>query len=168
MSATPASDLLRSEHRLVEVQIDQLLYTVKHPAGDIVSNVRRALSGVQFLSQSHFQKEENILYPALRSQLPELLSLLDEQHEYAREVEGHLIELIESIEGAPDERQLAELIRFSTELYDVIQHHIVDEEDQLLRLADSSLSQEEQTSLAARMKELEPLTRSTGTAECAK
>jgi hemerythrin-like domain-containing protein len=168
MSATPASDLLRSEHRLVEVQIDQLLYTVKHPAGDIVSNVRRALSGVQFLSQSHFQKEENILYPALRSQLPELLSLLDEQHEYAREVEGHLTELIESIEGAPDERQLAELIRFSTELYDVIQHHIVDEEDQLLRLADSSLSQEEQTSLAARMKELEPLTRSTGTAECAK
>ena len=112
MSATPASDLLRSEHRLVEMQIDQLLHAVRHPAGDLVSNVRRALSGVQVLSQPHFQKEENVFYPALRSQLPELLSQLDEQHEHAREVERCLVELIESIECAPDERQLAELVRF--------------------------------------------------------
>lgn len=164
MSATPASDLLRSEHRLVETQIDQLLHAVKRPAGDIVSDVRRALSGIQCLSQPHFQKEENVFYPSMRSQLPELLSQLDEQHEYVREVERHLVELIESIEGSPDERQLAELIRFSTELYDVIQHHIVDEEDQLLRLADARLSQEEQTSLTAKMKQLEPLVCTTGAA----
>ena len=164
MSATPASDLLRSEHRLVEMQIDELLNSVKHPAGDIVSEIRRALSGIQRLSQPHFQKEENVLYPSLRSQLPELLSQLDEQHEYVREIERHLVELIESIEGRPDERQLAELIRFSIELCDVIQHHIVDEEDQLLRLADARLSQKEQTSLAAKMKELEPLICTTGAA----
>jgi len=41
----------------------------------------------------------------------------------------------------------------------------VDEEDQLLRLADSRLSQEEQTSLTAKMKDLEPFICSTGTAE---
>ena len=69
-----------------------------------------------------------------------MLSQLDEQHEYAREVERHLVELLEAIQSSPDERQRAELVRFSTELYDVIQHHIVDEEDQLLRLADSRLS----------------------------
>jgi hypothetical protein len=38
MSATPASDLLRSEHRLVEIQIDQLLHAVKHRTNDIVSD----------------------------------------------------------------------------------------------------------------------------------
>jgi hypothetical protein len=72
------------------------------------------------------------------------------------------VELIESIEGSPDERQLAELTRFSIELCDVIQHHIVDEEDQLLRLADVRLSREEQTSLATKMKQLEPLICTTG------
>jgi hemerythrin-like domain-containing protein len=164
MSVTPASDLLRSEHRLVETQIDQLLHAVKHPAGDIVSDVRRVLSGIQCLSRPHFQKEENVFYPSLRSQLPELLAQLDEQHEYVREVERHLVELIESIEGSPDERQLAELVRFSIELCDVIQHHIVDEEDQLLRLADSTLSREEQVTLAAKMKQLGHFLCTTGVA----
>jgi hemerythrin-like domain-containing protein len=164
MSATPASDLLRSEHRLVEIQIDQLLHAVKHRTDDIVSDLRRALSGVRCLSQPHFEKEESVVYPYLRSQLPELLSRLDEQHEYAREVERNLIELLEAIQGSPDERQCAELVRFSTELYDVIQHHIVDEEDQLLRLADSRLSREEQITLAAKMTELGHLICTTGVA----
>jgi hemerythrin-like domain-containing protein len=103
--------------------------------------------------------------------LPELLSQLDEQHEYAREVERHLVELLDAVPGAPNERQRAELVRFATELYDVIQHHIVDEEDQLLRLADSMLSQEEQTALAVRMKDLETVicsTESAGLRESAK
>jgi hemerythrin-like domain-containing protein len=164
MSATFASDLLRSEHRLIEIQLDQLLDAVKHPTEDIVSDLRRALAGVQRLLQPHFEKEEGVVYPYVRAQLPELLSQLDEQHEYAREVEGHLVELLEAVQGAPNERQRDELVRFATELYDVIQHHIVDEEDQLLRLADSMLSQEEQTSLTAKMKDLEPRICSTGAA----
>lgn len=155
MSATPASDLLRAEHRLVESQIDRLQDAVQRPAGDIVSEVRRVLSAMQCLSQPHFAKEENVLYPYLRSRFPELLSQMDEQHEYAREVERNVVELLEAISGSPDERQRAELVRFSIELCDVIQHHIVEEEDQLLRLADSSLSGEEQAALAAKMKHLE-------------
>jgi len=169
MSTTPASDLLRSEHRLVEMQLDQLLHAVQHPTDDIVSDVRRALSGVQRLLQPHFEKEESVVYPYVRSQLPELLSQLDEQHEHAREVERHLVELLEAVQGAPDERQRSELVRFATELYDVIQHHIVDEEEQLLRLADSMLSQEEQTALAAKMTGLEAVVCSTaGLRESAK
>jgi len=162
MSATPASDLLRSEHRLVEMQIDKLLHAVKHPTDDIVPDLRRALSGVQRLLQPHFEKEESVVYPYVRPQLPELLSQLDEQHEYAREVERHLVELLGAIHGAPDERQRAELVRFATELYDVIQHHIVDEEDQLLRLADSRLSRDEQATLAAKMRESGPPICTTG------
>ncbi len=164
MTATPASDLLRSEHRLVETELDRLLHAVKHPADGIVSDLRWALAGVQRLLQPHFEKEEGVVYPYVRPQLPELLLQLDEQHEHAREVERHLVDLLEAIQGAPDERQRAELVRFATELYDVIQHHIVDEEDQLLRLADSMLSHEEQTALAAKMKDLDAFIWSTETA----
>lgn len=77
MSATSASDLLRSEHRLVEIQLDQLLDAVKHPTDDIVSDLRRALAGVQRLLQPHFEKEEGVVYPYVRAQLSELLSQLD-------------------------------------------------------------------------------------------
>ena len=171
MNATPASDLLRSEHRLVETELDHLLDAVKHPTVDIVSDLRQALSAVQSLLQPHFEKEERVVYSYVRSQLPELLSKLDEQHEYARALEGHLVELLAAIQVAPDERQRAELVRFATELYDVIQHHIVDEEDQLLRLADSMLSQEEQTALAVKMKDVEAsslLNRERGLRESAK
>ena len=43
-------------------------------------------------------------------------------------------------------------MQFALELADVIQHHIVEEEDQLLRLADARLSPAEQATLAAKMK----------------
>ncbi len=158
MSLTPASDLLRAEHRLVEAQIDRLLETAKHPGADFVTQVRLALSAIQDLSRSHFQEEEEVLYPFLRPCWPDLLAQLDEQHDYAREVERHLEELIASVAGFPDERQIAELVRFSVELCDVLQHHIVEEEDQLLRLADASLSPEEQAALASRMAQPQPPT----------
>ena len=154
MSLTPASDLLRSDHRLVEAQIDRLLQTAKHPGPDFVAQVRLTLAAIQDLSRSHFRKEEEVLYPFLRPRWPDLLAQLDEQHDYAREVERHLEGLAASVVGHPDERQLAELVRFSVELCDVLQHHIVEEEDQLLRLADEHLSPAEQAALASRMKKL--------------
>jgi hemerythrin-like domain-containing protein len=157
MSATPASDLLRSEHRLIEEEIDRLLQSAKRPVNDVVSEVRQAFTGVQCISRLHFAKEEGVLYPYLRGKLPDLLAQMDEQHEYAKEVERNLSELLAEIAGAPSDRQLGELVRFAVELYDVIQHHIVEEEDQLLRLADSCLDMEEQSALAAQMKAADPL-----------
>ena len=154
MSATPASDLLRAEHRRMEADLDRLLFATKRSGTDMVLELRHAFSALQRLSQPHFRKEDNAFYPYLRAQFPELLSHLDEQHEHARELERHLLELLESIDCAPDKRQQTELIRFAAELYDVTQHHIVDEEDQLLRLADSWLSQEQKASLAANMTDL--------------
>jgi hypothetical protein len=41
---------------------------------------------------------------------------------------------------------------FGIEFHDRIQHHIVDEEDQLLRLAEDRLTTEEQDSLAKAME----------------
>ncbi len=155
MTATPASDLLRSEHRCIEAELDRLLLASKCRGTDMVLELRQAFSALQRLFQPHFRKEENVFYVYMRTRVPELLSQLDEQHEHARELERHLQELLESVDCAPDERQQTELIRFAAELYNVVQHHIVDEEDQLLRLSDSWLSQEQQASLAANMRDLE-------------
>lgn len=118
--------------------------------------IRHAFSAVQCLSQPHCRKEEHVFYVYARTRWPELLSQLDAQHEHARELERHLLELLESINCTPDKRQQTELTRFVAELYDVIQHHIVDEEDQLPRLCDSRLSPEQHASLATSMRGLGP------------
>lgn len=57
----------------------------------------------------------------------------------------------------PESRWLNELRLFGTELHDLIQHHIVEEEDQLFRLAESRLTAEDQERLAIEMTKL-PLT----------
>ena len=150
-SATAASDQLRGEHRLIEAQIDRLEHAIKHPAGDSIGEARRALRDIQSLSRLHFKKEEEVLYPYLRASWPELLAQLDEEHAHTREVETHLDELLASLHAAPDARQFDELRRFALELVDVIQHHIVAEEDQLLRFADERLSAAEQSALATQM-----------------
>ncbi|MFZ2000371.1 MAG: hemerythrin domain-containing protein [Candidatus Sulfotelmatobacter sp.] len=155
MSLTPASDMLRADHRQMEVWIDRLLEVAKHPPPDLINDVRRIFTEIQLLTAPHFNKEESVFYPRLRPILPDLLTLLDEQHAYIHEVEDNLRELIATVGDEPSDRELTELFRFSVELFDTVQHHIVDEEDQLLRVADSQLSPEEQDQLAEAMKAVE-------------
>ncbi len=154
MSLTPASDMLRADHRQIEVWIDRLLEVAKHPP-DLINDVRRIFTEIQLLTAPHFNKEERVFYQRLRPILPALLAQMDEQHAYIHEVEDNLRELIATVGDEPSDRELAELVRFSVELFDTVQHHIVDEEDKLLRVADSQLSPEEQDQLAKAMKAIE-------------
>ncbi|MCC6859315.1 MAG: hemerythrin domain-containing protein [Bryobacterales bacterium] len=154
MTGTAATDLLRADHRAIEGHIDRLLELARNlrPAG--VEALRALAASLAVLAALHFRREEGILYPWLRGGLPQLLGRMDEQHEYTREMEGHLSEALAGVNGAVDERQLANLRNFATELHDSIQHHIVEEEDDLFRLADERLSVSEQDGLAALMKEI--------------
>lgn len=155
MSLTPASDMLRADHRQVEVWIDRLLEVAKRPTPALIKDVRHLFGEIQSLTSPHFTKEESVFYPRLRPILPDLLAQMDEQHAYIREVEDNLRELIATVGDEQSDRELTELTRFSVELFDTIQHHIVDEEDQLLRAADSRLTPEEQNQLAEAMKAVE-------------
>jgi len=155
MSLTPASDVLRADHRQVEVWLDRLLEVAKRPTPTLIRDVRHIFGEIQSLTSPHFTKEESIFYPRLRPILPDLLAQMDEQHAYIREVEDNLQELIATVGDEPSDRELTELVRFSVELFDTVQHHIVDEEDQLLRIADSQLSPTEQKELAEGMKAVE-------------
>jgi iron-sulfur cluster repair protein YtfE (RIC family) len=152
MASLAASDLLRTDHRQIEIALDRLLATVKHPGEGMVLQVREIFAEIQRLMKPHVRKEENVFYPYLKTAFSELLAEMDEQHEYIAEVSAGMDELTGMAGKGLTERQFLELIRLSMELFDAVQHHIVDEEDQLLRLADLHLFVDEQDSLATKMK----------------
>jgi hemerythrin-like domain-containing protein len=76
---------------------------------------------------------------------------MDQQHDEVREVEQHVGEFLSDPPPTPESRWLNDLQLSGTELYDLIQHHIVEEEDQLFRLAESRLTTEDQERLAVEM-----------------
>jgi hypothetical protein len=155
MGATSACDHLRSDHRRMEKHLDRLLEALLHMSPALVSDVRATMAELQRLEVLHFEKEESLFYPSLRPAFPDLLAQMDLQHEDIREVEQHVAELLSNPPGLPELRWLEELRRSGIELHDRIQHHIVDEEDQLLRLADGHLTVEDQQKLTGAFEEIQ-------------
>ena len=138
----------------METQIDRLLNALRRIGPDSVPEVQAVVEEILYLSSVHFEKEEVIFYPSLRLAFPDLLAQLDRQHEEVREVEQNVADLLSDPPQIPDSRWLNELRLFGTELHDLIQHHIVEEEDQLFRLAEGRLSREDQERLALQMEAL--------------
>jgi hemerythrin-like domain-containing protein len=148
----PACDNLRQDHRAIEERLDSLFAALVHLTPDLIPEIRATFGQLRALAAIHFQKEEEIFYPKLRPVASDLLCRLDVQHEEVRELEGHLAELLADPPPAPDVRWLNELRSLGIEFHDRIQHHIVDEEDQLFRLAGDRLSTEDQENLARAME----------------
>lgn len=153
MSTTPASDLLRADHRRIEQHLDRMLDALLHLSSARLPDLRDAFQAIRALAEPHFRKEEDVFYPRLRPRFPALLAHMDTQHEQTRELEAHLNELLENTGKAfQTVREQDEVHRFGIEFHDAVQVHIVDEEDHLLRIADSELSSAEQSGLLAEMK----------------
>lgn len=150
-TATLACDNLREDHRRIESYLDRLLTALQHLSVERIPEVQSIVGCIQQLSAVHFEKEEKILYPRLRLIQPQLLDQMDRQHEVVREVEAHVAEMLADPPQAPEARWLNELRCFGTEFHDHIQHHIVDEEDQLFQVAENYLTIEEQVRLANAM-----------------
>jgi hemerythrin-like domain-containing protein len=149
--AASACGNLRADHRRLEAYLDRLLAALEHLAAERIPEVRTIVQGIQDLSAVHFEKEEKLLYPRLRPVQPRLLAQMDEQHGVVREVEIHVAAMLADPPLSPDSRWLNELRRLGIEFHDHIQHHIVDEEDHLFRVAEDCLTGEEQATLAAEM-----------------
>ena len=154
MTATPACDNLRQDHRQIEEYLDRLLAALSPICPERVSDIRSAVESLQRLEALHFEKEESLFYPMLRPAFPDLLAQMDLQHQDIREVERQVAEMLADTPEIPEQRWLDELRRSGAELYDRIQHHIVDEEDQLLRLAESHLTPDDQEKLASAFKKI--------------
>jgi len=74
MTATPASDALRADHRGVEMCLDRLLFAAKHPITDLARRVREGFLEIRRLARPHFHKEENVCYRYLRVWLDDVLT----------------------------------------------------------------------------------------------
>ena len=155
MDATPACDHLRADHRLMEEHLDRLLAALSNISPELVPDICSTIANLQRLEELHFEKEESLFYPMLRSAYPDLLAQMDLQHQDIREVEQHVAEMLADAPELPEVRWLEEVRRSGTELYDRIQHHIVDEEDQLLRVAGSHLTPDQQETLASAFQQIQ-------------
>jgi hemerythrin-like domain-containing protein len=150
----PACDHLRRDHRAIEERLDTLLAALLNLAPERIPEIQATVRELQDLAAIHFAKEEQIFYPKLRPMAADLLASLDLQHEEVRELERHVAELLAEPPQDPDSRWLTELRSFGIEFHDRIQHHIVDEEDHLFRLAGKRLPLEDQESLARAMEDV--------------
>ena len=152
-----ACDNLRDDHRKIEVYLDRLLAALQVPRAEAIPEIRSIVDEIQRLRAIHFEKEEKLFYPQLRTALPELLAEMDGQHEVIREVGTHVTQMLADPPRPPDPRWLHELRLFGIEFHDHIQHHIVDEEDHLFRLAEETLTAEEQAALERAMVAVQEL-----------
>jgi len=151
MTAFSACDKLREDHREMEVYLDRLLAALRLPGPELIAEAQAAVRDIRRLSSIHFEKEEVIFYPSLRPAVPDLLAQMDQQHADVREVEQHVRDLLSDPPPTPESRWLNDVRLFGTELFDLIQHHIVEEEDQLFRLAESRLTTEDDERLTVEM-----------------
>jgi hemerythrin-like domain-containing protein len=149
-----ACALLRTDHRAIEEHLDRLLAALFDLRPERIPEIQTIVAKIQALAKIHFRKEEDIFYPKVRLLDPDLLHRLDEQHEDVREAERHLAEILADPQVA-DPRWMNELRSFGIAFHDRIQHHIVDEEDQLFRIAGERLTMEDQESLATAMAGIE-------------
>ena len=150
--SAPACEHLRRDHRVIEDRLDILLPALLRLTPELIPEIQATVRALQDLAAIHFEKEETIFYPKLRPLLSDVLDRMGVQHEEVREVERYLAKLLAEPPQPPDSRWLNEVRAFGIEFHDRIQHHIVDEEDQLLRLAEDRLTTEEQDSLAKAME----------------
>ena len=154
MTVASACDNLREDHRVMETYLDRLLAVLRRPGPELIAEAQAAVRDIRHLSSIHFEKEEVIFYPSIRPAFPRSAGPNGPAARDVREVEQHVGDLLSDPPPTPESRWLNDLRLFGTELYDLIQHHIVEEEDQLFRLAESRLSTEDQERLAVEMTKL--------------
>jgi len=145
---------MRADHRAIEEHLDRLLAALLDLRPERISEIQASVAKIQALAKLHFRKEEEIFYPTVRPLDPDLLHPMGEQHEDVRKAERHLAEIL-AYRHASDTRWMNNLRSFGIAFHDRIQHHIVDEEDQLFRVAGERLTIEDQESLAIAMAGIE-------------
>lgn len=151
MSDCQSCTILEADHRVIERHLDAMFTRLSRLTPELVTGAQAEFDVIRRLSARHFDREEKIFYPYLRPLFPDLLAKLDEQHGHIRELEQHIIDSLERRSEPPDARWLDEFRSLGIQFHDLIQHHIIAEEEQLLRLADENVPPHEDVILAGRM-----------------
>ena len=118
---------LAAEHRLIEEPLDQLAALVSGLTAASLPAIREAHNRLRERWQPHFEMEEARVFPALRERVPATVSKMREQHDWVRELDAWLVRLL--AEEHPDLRDLERCLR---QLLAILQHHLLEEERDLL------------------------------------
>ena len=126
------------------------------PQGNGLRALARTFADIQEHLASHFVKEEEVFYPAVAPRLgvtDTTMTGLTEDHSDVRETSGAFGALLGQ---APPDSELpvsarADLLSVGWQLWNLIHHHIEEEERGLLAFADRSLGDEAQSRLRAQM-----------------
>ena len=125
-NATNAIGLLKSDHRMVEDLFQQIEATDdEEELSELVVALHTALS-------VHTRIEEEVFYPALRAASPEAAELLDEAAVEHGSAKHFLIDLSTSTSEDRFYRARLKVLR------EHLKHHIREEEEQLMPLAESA------------------------------
>jgi hemerythrin-like domain-containing protein len=129
---------------------------LSNPQGKGLLALAKTFAEIQTHLAGHFAKEEEAFYPALARALAAtdtIITKLNDDHSNVREMSSAIGVLLNR---APAGSELpvslrAELSSLGWQLWNLIHHHIEEEEKGLLAFADRSLAAEAQTRLAAQM-----------------
>lgn len=151
----PATDQLRTEHRAVERLLERFEGELSNPQGEGLVALTGTFAEIQRHLADHFAKEEEVFYPVVAPVLnatDAIIIKLNDDHSKVREISSAFVEVLgQALPGSGLPISLrAELSSLGWELWNLIHHHI-EEEEGLLAFADRSLDVEAQTRLAAKM-----------------
>jgi hemerythrin-like domain-containing protein len=133
-----ATDLLKNQHRQVEELFERIEDAEEDEAGELVRELANAL-------MAHMVIEQEIFYPALRAADEDMVLESYEEHAVARFALRRLLKV--------DQESDTFEARVTT-LKELIEHHVEEEEKDLLPEAEDSLGDERLEELGARMESL--------------
>ncbi len=152
-----ATDLLRIEHRAMERLLERFEAELRDPQGEGLRALAGTFGEIQEHLDAHFRHEEDVFYPSLAPLLPPTdgeIAKLNDDHTDVRETSSTFLELLERARSAADPAPSlrAELSTTGWTLWNLIHHHIAQEEAGLLAFADRKLDAAAQEKIAACMK----------------
>jgi hemerythrin-like domain-containing protein len=154
---TSATELLRFEHRSIELSLERFEAELRDPQGKGLHALAQTFAEIQQHLSIHFRHEEETFYPALAPLLAPTdgaIAQLTGDHSDTRETSATFQRLLEQALATenPALSLRAELATTGWTLWNLIHHHIAEEEAGLLAFADRQLDSTTQARLAERMK----------------
>ncbi len=152
----PATDQLRVEHRAMERLLERFEGELGDPQGEGLVALAGTVAEIRRHLALHFSKEEDVFYPALAETVApddKTLNKLNDDHSDVRETLAALGELMDKAPPGTDlpVSERAEVSSLGWQLWNLVHHHIEEEEQGLLAFADRTLDAETQHRLASEM-----------------
>jgi hemerythrin-like domain-containing protein len=153
-----ATELLRLEHRAIEAALARFERELGNPQGEGLVALSGTFREIHDRLALHFRQEEDVFYPALAPRLGPTdmtIAKLRNDHADVRETSSYVQDLLDrALGGSPANPSLAaELTSMGWTLWNLIHHHIAEEEKGLLASADRTLDATTQADLAEQMRQ---------------